>query len=77
MTQIKKEKDPVGELKKSIEVLKLKIVKAEKNQTNGSVWLVKARSWRKSIKRAQRRMSFLAGKKTAIKKPPPEQGEKQ
>lgn len=76
MIQTKKEKDHVGELKKSIEVLKLKIAKAEKNQTNDSAWLVKTRSWRKSIKRAQRKMSFLAGKKIAAKKPSSEQGEK-
>lgn len=75
MTQTEKEKGHIGELKKSIEVLKSKIVKAEKNQTNDSAWLVKTRSWRKSIKRAQRKMSFLAGKKIAAKRLP-EQGEK-
>lgn len=68
MTQIEEVQGRVGELKKSIEKLKVKIDQTKKSKTDDSSSIVKIRSWRKSVKKAQRKIRFLTGKKLAAKK---------
>ena len=54
------------DLKKEIELLRSKIRQAEKSGDKNL--LPKIRTWRKNMKRAQRKMRFLGGKKGAMPK---------
>jgi hypothetical protein len=71
MAEIVKSKDEkINRLKKDIELLKSKITPAKKNTTQDKVVIGKIRTWRKALKKAQRRIRLLSGKKLASKKGP-------
>lgn len=67
----------IEDLKKEVELLKSKIHQGDKTEDKNL--LPKIRTWRKKMKRAQRRIRLLASKKTVIQekgKTPPEKTEK-
>jgi hypothetical protein len=68
MTEKQAPKDQVDRLKKDIETLKNKIVKSGGNKSEDKTVILKSRTWRKSIKRAQRKVRFLTGKKLLSKR---------
>ena len=76
MTETVKSKDTkISQLKKDIETLKTKIAQAKKTTNKDGVSNAKIRTWRKALKKAQRRIRLLSGKKLAAKRGPEEKKE--
>ena len=68
MTEKQESQEPISRFKKDIEILKNKIIQAGKNKSEDKSVTIKRRLWKKSIKRAQRKIRFLTGKKLSAKK---------